>query len=178
MQYRETDFNFVSRLMEHEGIYYFFEHENGKHTLVLADAASAHKPFPDYETIPFHHASGGARDEESVATWNLAQEVQPGTYAVNDFNFTTPKTPLLAQSKIVTKHLQNTYEMFDHPGEYEQHGEGIDYSKVRIEELHSRQEIVRGTGNARGGCGRLGFHADRRRPEGSKPQVSRHVRLL
>ena len=50
VQYRETDFNFVSRLMEHEGIYYFFTHENGKHTLVLADGISAHKPVPGYDT--------------------------------------------------------------------------------------------------------------------------------
>ena len=150
VQYRETDFNFVSRLMEQEGIYYFFTHEDGKHILVLADGIAAHEPFPDYETIPFHGPSGGVLDSEKIGTWNVAQEVQPGTYAVNDFNFETPKTPLLAQSKIVTQHSQNSYEIFDHPGEYEKHGEGIDYSKVRIEELHSQQEVVGGTGNARG----------------------------
>src|SRR5208282_303386 len=49
VQYRETDFNFVSRLMEQEGIYYFFEHQEDKHTMVLADSISAHNPFPGYE---------------------------------------------------------------------------------------------------------------------------------
>ena len=51
MQYRETDFNFVSRLMEEEGIYYFFEHTNAKHVLVLCDSPSAHQPVSGYENI-------------------------------------------------------------------------------------------------------------------------------
>ena len=61
VQYRETDFNFVSRLMEQEGIYYFFTHENGKHTLIMADSSSAHEPGKDYETIPYYPRDEGAR---------------------------------------------------------------------------------------------------------------------
>ena len=54
VQYRETDFNFVSRLMEEEGIFYFFEHESGKHTLVLADSTAEHPPCPEQETARYH----------------------------------------------------------------------------------------------------------------------------
>jgi len=53
VQYRETDFNFISRLMEQEGIYYFFEHEDGKHHLVLADAYSSHAACPNYDKIAY-----------------------------------------------------------------------------------------------------------------------------
>ena len=53
VQYRESDFNFVSRLMEDEGIYYFFKHEEGRHTMVLADSISAHTAAPDSAEIPF-----------------------------------------------------------------------------------------------------------------------------
>jgi type VI secretion system secreted protein VgrG len=53
VQYRETDFNFVSRLMEQEGIYYYFKHEIDKHTLVLADSVSSHEAFPGYEKLPY-----------------------------------------------------------------------------------------------------------------------------
>ena len=56
VQYQETDFNFVSRLMEHEGIYYYFQHEMGRHTLVLADAFGAHSAVPGYASIPYHSA--------------------------------------------------------------------------------------------------------------------------
>ena len=150
VQYRETDFNFVSRLMEHEGIYYFFEHENGKHTLVLADSGSAHNSFPNYDNVPFRNARGVARNNESVESWTLEQEVQPGTYALNDFNFEKPKTSLVSQSDIVTHNAQSTFAIYDYPGEYGEHSEGSDYAKIRIEELHTQHEIVHGSGNARG----------------------------
>ncbi len=155
VQYRETDFNFVSRLMEHEGIYYFFEHEDGKHTLILADASSAHSPFPNYDKIPFRQVQGGTWKAESIARWTLEQEVQPGTYAVNDFNFEKPKTSLVAQSDIATQNAQSTHSLYDYPGEYEEQSEGGEYAKLRIEELHTQHEIVHGDGNARGlavGC--------------------------
>ncbi len=150
VQYRETDFNFVSRLMEHEGIYYFFEHENGKHTLVLADASSAHSPYTGYDEVTFRNARGTTRNNESIAYWAIAQEVQPGTYALNDFNFEKPKTSLAAQSDIATQNAQSTFAMYDYPGEYGEQSEGSDYAKIRIEELHTQHEIVQGGGNARG----------------------------
>ena len=150
VQYRETDFNFVSRLMEHEGIYYFFEHENGKHTLVLADASSAHRSFPNYDEVPFRNARGAARNSETIAAWTLEQEVQPGTYALNDFNFEKPKTSLVAQSNIATQNAQSTFAIYDYPGEYTEQSNGSDYAKIRIEELHTQHEIVQGSGNARG----------------------------
>ena len=53
VQYRETDFNFVSRLMEQEGIYYYFKHKINKHTLVLADSVSSHEAYPGYEKLPY-----------------------------------------------------------------------------------------------------------------------------
>src|SRR5205823_5928550 len=71
VQYRETDFNFISRLMEQEGIYYFFEHKNGKHTLVLADAISAHNPFKGYKEIIFHEAQGGGVEKQVITNWSL-----------------------------------------------------------------------------------------------------------
>src|SRR5437870_4133074 len=78
VQYRETDFNFVSRLIEQEGIYYFFEHENGKHTLVLADSISAHKPFTGYAEVTFHELEkGAATGREVITNWVMEKEVQP-----------------------------------------------------------------------------------------------------
>ncbi len=155
VQYRETDFNFVSRLMEHEGIYYFFEHVNGKHTLVLADSISSHQPFPGYEEIGALPSRGGTDDTEYISNWVVEQEVQPGSYAVNDFNFEKPKTSLLAKSDKPREHPQSQFEIFDYPGEYEEHAEGVDYSKIRIEEIQTQHKVVRGQTDARGlasGC--------------------------
>ncbi len=151
VQYRETDFNFVSRLMEQEGIYYFFEHENGKHTLVLADDKSAHKPFPDYATINYRAEVTGVRTEEYISDWILQKEVQTGVYSLNDFNFTTPKSSLLAKSQVSQAHAQSNFEIYDYPGEYDDQGEGQSlYSKLRIQEHQAQHEVAQGHGNARG----------------------------
>jgi type VI secretion system secreted protein VgrG len=151
VQYRETDFNFVSRLMEQEGIYYFFKHENGKHTLVLADAKSAHKPWPGYENIVYRSTSKGAQEEEHIHDWSVEQEVHPGSYALNDFNFEKPKASLLAKAQIPRAHAMAKFEVYDYPGEYDEQGDGEDhYARIRIQELQAQHEIVRGQANARG----------------------------
>ena len=155
VQYRETDFNFVSRLMEHEGIYYYFKHTDGKHLLVLSDSASAHQPFGQYDTVPYRSGKAGVRDEEHISTWTLEQEVQPGSYTLNDFNFEKPKASLEGKAQIQMAHAQSGFDIYDYPGEYGEQSEGSDYSKIRIEEMHAQQEIVQGQSNARGlvvGC--------------------------
>ncbi len=149
VQYRETDFNFVSRLMEHEGIYYFFEYTDGKHTLVLADSSTAHSSYTGYDNIAYRIAHSTI-NAESISQWTLEQEVQPGTYALNDFNFEKPKTSLVAQSNISTQNAQSSFAIYDYPGEYAEQSDGSDYAKIRIEELHTQHEVVHGDGNARG----------------------------
>ncbi len=149
VQYRETDFNFVSRLMEQEGIYYFFEHENGKHMLVLADSASAHKPFAGYEDITFHELQKGAAAREVVTDWTVEKEVQPVAYALNDFNFEKPKASLLSNSNVTRQHGAANFEIYDYPGEYAEHGDGDRLAKIRIEELQSQFETLRGQASAR-----------------------------
>jgi type VI secretion system secreted protein VgrG len=151
VQYRETDFNFVSRLMEQEGIYYFFEHENGKHTLILCDAPSAHKPIPDYETIPFYPPDDTVvRDEDYINSWSINKGIQPGTYALEDYNFKKPMADLSAQSIKTEGHEADDFEIFDYPGEYTNSGEGNTYAKIRLEELHAGYEKKQGSSNTRG----------------------------
>ena len=85
VQYRETSFDFVSRLMEQEGIYYFFRHENGKHSLVLADSAAAHDPFEDYAALPYRpRAHQGDQTAETITDWSVEKEIQPGLLVLGD----------------------------------------------------------------------------------------------
>jgi type VI secretion system secreted protein VgrG len=149
VQYRETTFNFVSRLMEQEGIYYFFRHENGKHFLVLADSINAHEPFPGYEQITYRPDVPKV-NLEYISSWQAQKTVQPGAYAHTDFDFELPKKDLLARSVISRQHEASEFEIFDYPGEYKETGDGDTYAKVRIEELHASHEIVSGQSNARG----------------------------
>jgi len=150
VQYRETDFNFVSRLMEQVGIYYFFVHENGKHTLTLADSISAHKPFPGYAEIPFHELDKGAPGREAITDWTVQKEVQPVACALNDFNFEKPKTSLRATANLSRPHGLAQFEIYDYPGEYREPSEGETLSGVRLDELQSQYETLRGEANCRG----------------------------
>ncbi|HYA41541.1 MAG TPA: type VI secretion system tip protein VgrG [Syntrophobacteraceae bacterium] len=151
VQYRETDFNFVSRLMEHEGIYYYFKHENDKHTLVLSDSTSSHQPFPGYERLPFYpRDTAQRRERDHIFDWHISQEVQPGVCALNDFHFKTPKANLHAKSAIKHSHAVSDMEVYDYPGIYLESGEGEKYARVRIEERQCDHELVHSEGNARG----------------------------
>ena len=148
VQYRETDFNFVSRLMEQEGIYYYFEHQNGSHNLVLADDPGCHTGGSKVSAV-YNPESDGTGAAACVESFEMEQEIQAGSYAVNDFNFKTPKVSLLARSEIVNKHEQSKFELYDYPGEFEKHSQGTVYSKIRIEEMQAQHLLGRGETSAR-----------------------------
>jgi type VI secretion system secreted protein VgrG len=155
VQYRETDFNFVSRLMEQEGIYYFFTHEAGKHTLVLADSISAHSPYPGYDEIIFQILEKGATGREVITDWTMEKEAQPVACALNDFDFTKPKTSLLANANVTRQHGAAQFELYDYPGEYVDPSEGDRLSGVRLDEIQTQYETLHGQANTRGlatGC--------------------------
>jgi len=154
VQYRETDFDFVSRLLEEEGIYYFFEHQDGKHTLVLADNSSAHDAYPGYDEIVYRPKEGESSGEETIWDWKMQQQVQPLSYALCDYDFTVPGKKLDASSE-VSRDYGNGYEIFDYPGRYVELNDGKRLAKVRVEEMQSQFEQVRGEGDAQGispGC--------------------------
>jgi len=150
VQYRETDFNFVSRLMELEGIYYYFQHEDGKHTLVLVDSMSAHQAYPGYAQIPYRPPDQAFSEKENIYDWTVENAVQPGAYAQNDFDFEVPKKPLLTKSKIARQHVSSDHEVYDYPGDYVEYNDGEDYARVRIEELQTPHETARGETDAQG----------------------------
>src|SRR5689334_14234510 len=113
VQYRETDFQFVSRLMEHEGIYYFFEHVDGKHTLMLADGAASHAPYAGYEELIYRPPTRHQQEMgETVSDWTIEREVQPGAYAVGDFNFKTTVAPIIGSATVSRAHPGASFEMF------------------------------------------------------------------
>ncbi len=158
VQYRETDFNFVSRLLEEEGIYFYFTHENGKHHLVLADSVSAHDKFPGYEAIPYH-AEQGSNDKtrtDHIHEWVYSQSIQPGTHVLTDYDFKKPKAELLVKLAIKMPHTHAGYEVFDYPGGHKEIGVGEGLVRSRMEERRAQFEGFEGQCNARGlGAGHL-----------------------
>ena len=149
VQYRETDLNFVCRLMEYEGIYFYFTHEDGKHTLVLADSYSAHAPCQD-DAIPFISPEDLARpDIEHISDWTLTRRIQPGVYAQSDYDFERPTVSLRTKKPVVRTYKQSEYEVFDYPGCYMQKGDGEQLASVRINEYAAQFETAQADTNAK-----------------------------
>ncbi|WP_339526032.1 type VI secretion system Vgr family protein [Pseudomonas sp. EL_65y_Pfl2_R96] len=156
VQYRETSFDFVSRLMEQEGIYYFFRHEQGRHVLVLADAYSAHTSAPGYASVPYYPKNEQQRERDHIHDWHLAQEVQPGSLELNDYDFQRPSARIDVRSAMPRPHTAGDYPLYDYPGTYVQSADGEHYARTRIEALQTLHEQVELSGNARGlGSGHL-----------------------
>jgi type VI secretion system secreted protein VgrG len=148
-QYRESTFNFVSRLMEQEGIYYYFKHEDGRHTLYMTDYYSGHEPQPGYEEIPyFPPYPGEQRERDHIDGWRVTQEIQPGRFSLNDFDFKKPRAGLIAA--VNAPEHKSDQEVYDYPGEYENASDGETYNRMRMEQAATQYEVCEGTGNARG----------------------------
>jgi type VI secretion system secreted protein VgrG len=150
VQYRETDFNFVCRLLEQEGIYFAFEYgDDGEHACVLMDSYGAHKTTPPLE-VPFYPESVAIGDKDCMTAWTVQREIQPGRYVHDDYDWMKPQLKVSGEGlpAIQKPHDLAGYEIYDYPGEYKP-GEGEQYAKVRIEELHARYEEFSGRGCVR-----------------------------
>lgn len=151
VQYRETDFNFVSRLMEEEGIYYFVKHTDGHNTLVLTDSYTGHAACPGAKEIHFISPEKLARpDIEHISSWDFSREIQPGLYAHDDYDLERPSVDLLTKKAVPRKYAPSDYEVFDYPGHYVKKADGEQYASVRIDEYGSQFETARGSTNVRG----------------------------
>jgi type VI secretion system secreted protein VgrG len=151
VQYRETDFNFISRLMEQEGIGYYFQHTDGHDTLVLTDSTSKHTPVGNYEKLPFIGLDETVKpDLEHVSAWSFSREIQPGMYVHDDYDFERPSVELKTKKTHPRGYTPSNEEVYDYPGLYLKTADGEQYASVRIEELATQFEIAHGSTNARG----------------------------
>lgn len=152
VQYRETDFNFISRLMEEEGIYYYFEHVSGDHSLFLVDAMSAHVSMPGNSTISYLPEIGGSGVPEYIQEWSLHQEVRSGKYTVKDYDFTASTVDLKESNELPGTHAINSLEIYDYPAGYTQAVGGTTYAQIRMQEQRAEFERIRAGGNVRNLC--------------------------
>jgi type VI secretion system secreted protein VgrG len=150
VQYQETDFAFVSRLMEHEGIYYWFKHEDGKHTLVLTDDITQHETLPGTSSIPYYGPDRTTvPQEEYVSSWEVAEQITPGGFATNDFDFKRPGTSLDSKRLNPGAYDNGDLEVYEWLGGYTDPEQAEHYTRVRLQDLQSRQEMVSGSSNVR-----------------------------
>lgn len=144
VQYRESCLNFVSRLLEDEGIFYYFEHTDQKHTLVLADTPGGISPCPDQSSAQIMPATHTRMGFDVIVDTNNYQQVSTGKVSLNDYNFETPSNSLLVNAAGTKPE-----EIYDYPGKYADHGDGERYADLRLQEQEMPIKILRGGGTCR-----------------------------
>ncbi|EBB2077775.1 type VI secretion system tip protein VgrG [Salmonella enterica] len=148
VQYGETDFDFLQRLMQEWGIYWWFEHSEDSHTLVLADAISAHKACPDSPLVEWHQ-EGLKLDKEFIHTITANESLRTGQWVLDDFDFTKPRS-LLANTVANPRETGHAiYEHYEWPGDYFDKSEGEMLTRIRMEAQRSPGSRVLGGGNIR-----------------------------
>jgi type VI secretion system secreted protein VgrG len=152
VQYAETDFNFVSRLMEQEGIYYYFSHAMGSHQLVLCDGPDSHAPLPAGPVkVPYHAGVLAAQilEQDFIDSWSHGEDIAPGNFAADDYDFKKPNAEIDTLRRQPAGHSRDSFERYDWPGGYTELGDGENYARLRLEQLAGRRELVTAEGNLR-----------------------------
>ena len=144
VQYAESDLDFVHRLLEEEGIFYYFEHEQDRHTMVLGDVPSSCQPVPGEERITFREPSKMAPGAEHVDAFSARAEIRPGKVTLRDYNFAKPQVDLTARSGPA-----GDLEVYEFPGGYQDGAVGSRLAKVRLEEERVRAETTAGSSLSR-----------------------------
>ncbi|GFM71014.1 hypothetical protein PSCICL_20060 [Pseudomonas cichorii] len=145
VQYGETDFAFVSRLLEEEGIFWFFTHEEGKHTLVLADNNDAFPAIPNGPAVKYLGQGMGNRELHGIRSGQLVLQAVSGVYSASDYEFTTPTTSLYSKAEAKAGPLS----MYEHPGGYIAKARGDALTKQRVDGLRSQEKRFVGESDCR-----------------------------
>ncbi len=148
VQYRESTFHFVTRLMEQFGIYYYVTHADGSHTINFADDPNSHTAVAT--AIPYRYDETRYKSEDDfIWDWSAEAQIQPGAVTYREYNFTTPKADLTAKSIIAGGHTYGSSEVYDYPGLYDVAANGTTLAQVQMQDLNSRRLFYGGTSNAR-----------------------------
>ncbi len=147
VQYRESTFSFLSRLLEEEGIYYRFGHGPRRHRLELFDDAAAHRHDAEYRTVPLRPTRGDLIGVEHAWGLETRARFRPSAFACTDYDFESPSKSLLARRRSESR---GAFEVFDYPGRYTHQNQGEEIARIRLEQLRSESAAVRFRCDARG----------------------------
>ena len=145
VQYRETDFDFVSRLMEEEGIFYYFKHEKNKHVMVLCDSPTG---YFDLNEPDVRYGQVGQGQFAQLTDWKHVYEFRPGKVSQKDFNFKKPSDGLQTEEQSQIQFAKSSQlELYEYPGRYDQGDPGSRLTKIRLQEQEAEHDHVLGSGS-------------------------------
>lgn len=150
VQYDETDYEFVSRLMEHEGMYFWFEHSEGKHKLIISDSKNSHKPVEAFDSISFYdHGLGLDHTEEHFYEWQPKLSITPTKFSSVDYNLNKPDASLYVEKDSSLKNNHGVDLEFYHSiGDYTETSEGERYADINVEIFEAQSKKYHGTSNS------------------------------
>jgi type VI secretion system secreted protein VgrG len=155
VQYRESDLNFVCRLLEEEGVFFYFEHSRGRHALMLVDDPASCPTRSGYATVPFYPPTDAARRErDHLERWQIMARARTAHTALRSFDFKQPGRPLESADQAARLHDRDNLEAYDYPGEFITNDAGDNRTRVWLEALRAERRRVSAAGNATGlACG-------------------------
>ncbi|MEM8553173.1 MAG: type VI secretion system tip protein TssI/VgrG, partial [Pseudomonadota bacterium] len=149
VQYRESDHDFICRLMEEDGIYYYFEHSAGGHKMIMADSPSAHSAVPGLEKIFFIDRLVSKRsDQESFYDLTSSRSFQTGKIALTDYDYEKPSAQMKTNAQGTASYANSSLEAFDFPGRYTEPNDGERFANVRLEAQQAADERRVASGDA------------------------------
>ena len=161
VQYRESDLDFLSRLMESEGIRYYFEHSSGKHVMVLSDPPSPYKPMPIKSSFHYAPSDGGEATEDNIRRWRLEEEMHTAKWSYRDFHHEAPTNRFDVMNPSTDVAAEGTkFEIFDYPGDYAKkfnqvgsvggvRPEGETTARLRMEKEETYHTVMSGASKCR-----------------------------
>lgn len=152
VQYRESDYNFIARLLEDDGIASFYDWFRDKHIWMIGAAASICRPIRRYETVDyFPPGAERMRERDHISSWSEAVAVTPRIATLKSYDFKKPSAMLLASSGDDTVHPGDEKERFEHPGTtYVEIGDGLTATDMRVVAQRWRKRVFSGVGTAIG----------------------------
>lgn len=147
VQYRETDLDFIKRLLEEEGIYFYFEFKDSETKLVLADNPNTHSPVPIDNEFPFRDDEAGQQFDH-LYKWDSKEKIVSGKVSLTDYDFENPSASLdVISEKSSGNHPHNSYEVYDTPGRYRDTQVGDGFAKSQMEAIASDHQRWTAEGN-------------------------------
>jgi len=155
VQYNETSLDFVNRLIEANGLFYYFQHTASSNTMVICESVPASNPFPGYEVIPYSRERNLHNTSEHIYEWQIEQQVESGGYMVNSYNYLTPKVNLAESQTVTQTYKGGSMSRYTYTGVYTTSDEGSSLANIRLQEQLTEQAFQVGVSNALGiasGC--------------------------
>lgn len=148
VQYNESDLAFVNRLLERDGIYYYFTHSEAKHQLVLADDPTSHALQPENGDYPSYRDK--VDEYRYIKVWHETNHLRPSDYRLDDYDFLAPTTDLEVKLKTDQPHVYDKGTQFRYPGGYTKREAGEEFVKYSLQAQNAGAAHVSGTAQALG----------------------------